>query len=60
MPSLEEVLERAGRREKRVREAIIRAQYEASQAWPAELTVDTTGVSVEEALGFALRERLLP
>jgi hypothetical protein len=51
---------RADGREERVREDIIRAQYEASMAWPPELTIDTTGVSVEEALGFALRERLLP
>ena len=60
MPALDEVLERARQRQKRVREDIIRTQYEASKAWPPELTMDTTGVSVEEALGFALRERLLP
>ena len=60
MPEVDEVLERATQREKRVREAIIRAQYEASKAWPPELTMDTTGVSIEEALGFALQERLLP
>ena len=60
MPELEEVLDRARNREKRVREDIIRAQYEASKAWPAGVTMDTTGVSVGEALGFALRERLLP
>ena len=60
MPELDEVLVRARNREKRVPEEIIRAQFEASMAWPAELTMDTTGVSVEEALGFALRERLLP
>ncbi len=60
MPELDEVLMRADGREKRVREDIIRAQYEASMAWPPEVTMDTTGVSVDEALGFALRERLLP
>jgi len=43
-----------------VREDIIRAQYEASKAWSPELKMDTTGVSVAEALGFALREMLLP
>ena len=60
MPELDEVLRRARSREKRVREDIIRAQYEASKAWSPQLTMDTTGVSVEEALAFALRERLLP
>jgi hypothetical protein len=33
MPELDEVLMRADGREKRVREDIIRAQYEASMAW---------------------------
>ena len=60
MPTLDEVLTRSAKREKRVREDIIRSQYEALEAWPRALTMDTSGTTVEEALAFALRERLLP
>ena len=57
VPSLEETLRRAGAREKRVREQIIRRQHAASLEWPERSRIDTTGLDVEESL--ALVERLI-
>jgi chloramphenicol 3-O-phosphotransferase len=49
-PSLEETLERMRRREKHVKEDIIREQHRRSLSWPASSQLDTTGLSVEESL----------
>ena len=50
IPSLDETLRRAGTREKRVPEEIIRRQHEASLLWPERNRVDTTGLSVAESV----------
>jgi predicted kinase len=50
IPSLDETLRRAGARDKRVPEEIIRRQHEASLLWPGRYRIDTTGLSVEEGV----------
>ncbi len=49
-PSLKVVLERGAGRSKRVRPGVVRDQHAASSRWPAERTIDTTGLSIEESL----------
>jgi GNAT superfamily N-acetyltransferase/chloramphenicol 3-O-phosphotransferase len=55
LPQLETVLERSRTREKRVREEHTRAQHAACSAWPPELRVDTSALSVEQSLAAAER-----
>lgn len=49
-PSLEVVLERGAGRSKRVRPDIVREQHAAASRWPAERTIDTSDLSLEESL----------
>ena len=60
LPSLDATLQRARRRDKRVREDIIRAQHAACARWHEELRLDTTGLNVDESLGLAQGKGLLP
>ncbi len=50
VPSLDETLRRAGARDKRVPEDIIRRQYKASLLWPKRFQIDTTGLGLEESV----------
>ena len=56
-PSLEETLSRASQRDKRVPESLIRQQYAECLGWPANVRIDTTGLSESESL--ALVEEML-
>lgn len=60
VPSLDETLRRALARTKRVDEAIIRRQHEASLQWPERYRIDTTGAGVEESLGLVAELLALP
>ncbi len=62
LPRLDEVLRRAAAaaRSKRVREDIIHQQHAASQEWDRDFVLDTTTLSVDEALALALSMHLLP
>lgn len=51
-PRLDETLTRARSRGKRVAEAIIREQHEASLRWPDHIRVDTTGLGITESLAL--------
>ena len=59
-PTLEETLRRATNRSKRVREDIILTQHAAMEAWPADVCLDTTGLSVEDSLALGRERGLLP
>jgi chloramphenicol 3-O-phosphotransferase len=52
LPSLTETLRRSAAREKRVQARHSRAQHAACAAWPAELRIDTSGLSVEASLAL--------
>jgi predicted kinase len=60
LPSLDEVLRRSRRREKRVEEDVIAEQHAMSLNWPAETCLDTTGLSIDESLALARKRHLLP
>ena len=51
-PSLEETLSRASQRDKRVPESLIRQQHAECLGWPANVRIDTTGLSESESLAL--------
>ena len=55
LPVLDVTLRRAASREKRVPEAIIRRQHEASLEWPERMRIDTTGLTVKESLALVAK-----
>ena len=49
-PTLEETLARSSSRDKEVPNRLVREQHRATYGWPERYRIDTTGLSVEEAL----------
>ena len=49
-PTLEETLARSSSRDKRVPDRLVREQHQATSGWPERYRVDTTGLSVAEAV----------
>ena len=49
-PTLQETLARSSSRDKKVPDRLVREQHEATFGWPERYRVDTTGLSVSEAL----------
>lgn len=54
LPSLGTTLARSERREKRVREELIRAQHARCATWDEDVRIDTTGLDLDHSLALVL------